>query len=49
MPLIVDFIKSGQTSLISPALRTAGNFATGNDDLTSVWFFYYNIYIMLRL
>ncbi|KAL7072144.1 hypothetical protein ACQ4LE_008446 [Meloidogyne hapla] len=36
MPLVVEFINSGQNSLISPALRTAGNFATGNDELTSV-------------
>uniref|UniRef100_A0A1I8BZQ8 Importin subunit alpha n=1 Tax=Meloidogyne hapla TaxID=6305 RepID=A0A1I8BZQ8_MELHA len=35
MPLVVEFINSGQNSLISPALRTAGNFATGNDELTS--------------
>ena len=38
MPLLIDFINSGQNSLISPALRTAGNFATGSDELTSVCF-----------
>nr|CAD2140607.1 unnamed protein product [Meloidogyne enterolobii] len=36
MPLLIDFINSGQNSLVSPALRTAGNFATGSDELTSV-------------
>ena len=41
MPIMVNFINSGQNSLISPALRTAGNFATGNDELTSVCLNFY--------
>ncbi|KAI1694020.1 armadillo/beta-catenin-like repeat domain-containing protein [Ditylenchus destructor] len=36
IPDVVRFVSTNQDSLIAPALRVLGNFATGNDELTQV-------------